>query len=177
MHHRFFSHGLRSPFERTPYRLIAYLIDHVEFDEPLGEHPHRPVSLAFGNVGASQRHKESFLASVEFAGRSRPRPLGERGLQPLLDEAFPYSLDGGHGGAQERGYLLVDATFVGQKQYPSSAYFASAASPFGGQLLQLVPLALIEIHYVLLHGYLLSGPPGKENTLFIHSGDVLVVDL
>ncbi len=85
----------------------------------------------------------------------------------------PHPLDGGDRGAKKRGYILVDAILVGQKQYPGPADSPGSALAFCGQLLQPTPLVLIEVHNVLLHGFLLPDPSRKEITHFIHCGDVL----
>src|SRR5829696_2310841 len=123
MHHCFFTQGLTSPFERTPYRFVGDLLHYFELYEFVGEHPHAPALLAFRRIAASQSHHIRFLLAHKLALAARTWRFVESPLQSSLHEALARPLYRAHAREQCLGDLLVGAPLFCQQQDARSIGF------------------------------------------------------
>lgn len=154
MPHRFFSHGL-TPFERAPYRPVAYLFDQPDLHQPLGRELRRPVFAPLGRVEAGQRHQvASWRPSSLRCTMSRRAWAAPKAPPPSLPPRSAcarslYNLEPPRGGCGL--YLLVGAPLVReQERVRPSEQPTSTASALANHLPQPLPLLLVEVHHVLL---------------------------
>src|SRR6516225_1716396 len=87
--------GLGAFFERPPDRIVAGLVDDVQFDDFLFEETQAPTSESFRSWRASQSDQFRLRRPVE---NPRPRGVGailalQRRLEPLLDQLLTGASD------------------------------------------------------------------------------------
>ena len=83
-------------------------MDHLQFDQSIGQQLHGPADAARWRGGASQDHQLRFLRSVQLAILPiRGRLAMERRLQALLDQTLSRPMHRRQTHADQFGDLLV----------------------------------------------------------------------
>jgi hypothetical protein len=156
-------------FQRAPHGFGRNCVDHLEFDEFVGQELHGPAPTAIGSVGARQGDEEGFLFAIELAGHGCPRQIGQAAVQAAGGEARTDALDGANATVQGRSDLCIGLA-IGRGQehmgavQATSGRFSALDQGFQGHA--FVSVQINEIFFVA-HGWLLSqdsSQPTLEST-------------
>jgi hypothetical protein len=133
-------------------------VNDLQFDQFVGQQPHRPVGPPCRRRRASHGNQPGLGCSVELAWAAGPvlRFAGQGSVQPLLDQALAHAGDSGQANVQGLGDLRIGPSGaaggrIGLEQDAGMGKLLSGCFASGDQVVQELALFVGQGHNILLH--------------------------